>query len=589
MLRLTWEQQALLDQLIARRHAEGIAAVLGQAWPALVERLAGRWPAFVEAAVQQGRQHGFEDARDLARYASLWCVWGPAFDGKPAFAWAQEILADPRRAAPLKLHQLAHRTRDELQRLHAASGTHGKPSPDALSGAQFDAVLQRIDEAIGPLAAARSVFPPEPGEAPRVVPCDIATIDLVVVEPDGLEEYRLGTNGWQRAQVARTPDPALHWTHAPDEPVSLALVSRPLRKGAPARLNLRIEPHAACDPRTHPEVVHVGAEGHLAWKGRDATRLSLAVYADADAMPGGALTLPSIAAPTPFDAQTVTVSSCGLRDAGAPFGPVSLALRVYPGAQHKLEIGHPAWPPMAWPPQESVAAPAPSVRLERDGEPVDARAWQQHWARLHTLLQAGFERVYNEWVRVLDAQATRLDVDASALVGQAGLAWGWRRTGPDLVQMRTQAALDLIAFACDLTLVGEIVDGDARSRLRLRCQGREELRATVQQTGETAPERQGLKDMARSFRFPLTLEVDPLAEPSAASLVAAAVPQALTGALVGECGLRPRTDGPGHQWHFSLRLEPVTLVVDGMDPLLGRTRRQRPLLPEIKLVEWSAG
>ena len=589
MLRLTWEQQGVLDQLIARRHAEGIAAVLGEAWPALVERFAARWPAFVEAAVQQGRQHGFEDARDLARYASLWCVWGPSFDSKPAFAWAQEILADARRPAPLKLHQLAHRTREELQRLHGAGAPGAKAAPDALNGAQFDAVQQRIGNAIGALAAARSVFPPEPGPPPRVVACDIGTVDVMVVEPDGLEEYRLGANGWQRGAVARTADPALHWTHAPDEPLSLSLVSRPLRKGAPARINLRVEPHAACDLRTHPEVVHVGAEGHLAWKGRDATRLSLAVYADTDAV-AGAASPPSIAAPTPFDAQTITVSSCGLRDAGAPFGAVSLGLRVYPGTQHKLEIGHPAWPPMAWPATEPPApAPAVSVRLERDGEPLEARAWQQQWTKLQSSLRQGFERVYNEWVRVLDAQATRLDVDVSALVGQAGVAWGWRRTAPDTVQMRTQAALDLIAFGCDLTLAGELVDGDARSRLRLRCQGREELRSTVQQTGDTAAERQGLKDVQRTWRFPLTLEIDPLAEPSAASLVAAAVPQPMSGALAGECGLRARPDGPGFQWYFSLRLEPVVLVVDGMDPLLGRTRRQRPLLPEIKLVDWSAG
>ncbi len=590
MLRLTWEQQELLDRLVARRHAATIAAELGQAWPALVERFKDRWGAFVEAAVLQGRQHGLDDARELARYASLWCIWGPSFDSKPAFAWAAEILADKRRPAALKLHQLAHRTRQELQQLQPAPGATTAPgaAKDTFNGAQFDAVLARLDAAIGPLAEARAVFPVEPGPAPKVVPCDIGGIDMMVAEPDGLQEYRLGANGWQRGPVARPADPPVHWARAPEAPVELALVSRPLRGGAPARLNLRIEPHAVCDPRTHPEVVHVGVEGHLAWKGRDAARLSLAVYAEAEA-PAADRVLPGIAAPTPFDAQTVRITSCGLRDAGAPFGPVDLALRVYPAAQRKLEIGHPAWQPMAWPPQTEAPPPQPSVRLERDGEPVETRAWQQHWSSLHGKVRAGLERIYNEWTRALEAQATQLDADLSALVGQAGLTWGWRRTAPDAVQMRTQASLDLIAFACELTLAGELVDGDARSRIKLRCQGRSELRMTVLQTGDEAAEAQSLKAAQRTWRFPFTLELEPLVEPSAANLVAAQVPQAVSGALVGECGLRNRPDALGQQWFFALRLEPVVIVTDSLDPLLGSARRTRPLLPALTLAEWSAG
>lgn len=588
MLRLTWEQQELLDQLVARRHATSIAAVLGEAWPALTERFKDRWAAFVEAAVLQGRQHGLADARALARYASLWCIWGPSFDSKPAFSWAQEILADRRRPAALKLHQLAHRTRQELERMQPAAGAPPGAARDTLSGTQFDAVLLRLDASIGPLAEARSVFPVEPGAAPAVVPCDIGGIDMMVAEPDGLQEYRLGANGWQRGPVARPADPPVHWSHAPETTVELALVSRPLRGGAPARLNLRIEPHAVCDPRTHPEVVHVGVEGHLAWKGRDAARLSLAVYAEAE--PAAAeRVLPGIAAPTPFDAQTVAVGSCGLRDAGAPFGPVDFALRVYPAAQRKLEIGHPAWQAMSWPPQTEAPPPQTSVRLERDGEPVETRGWQQQWASLHGKVRAGLERVYNEWSRVLDAQAAQLEVDVSALVGQAGFTWGWRRSAPDAVLMRTQASLDLIAFACELTLAGELVDGDARSRIKLRCQGRSELRMTVQQMGDEAAEGQSLKAAQRSWRFPFTLELEPLAEPSAANLVAAAVPQAVTGALAGECGLRARPDGLGQQWFFALRLEPVGIVTDSVDPLLGRARRTRPLLPALTLAEWSAG
>ena len=120
MLRLTWEQFDRLEQLTLKRHAASISQVLAETWPALTARLGDRWPAFVEAAMQQGRKHGLREARDLARYASLWCIWGPSFDGKPSFAWAAEILSDPRRGAALKLHQLAFRTRQELQQRAAA-------------------------------------------------------------------------------------------------------------------------------------------------------------------------------------------------------------------------------------------------------------------------------------------------------------------------------------------------------------------------------------------------------------------------------------------------------------------------------------
>ena len=172
MLRLTWDQFDRLEQLTLKRHAASISGVLAQTWPALTERLQDRWPAFVEAAVQQGRKHGLTDAGDLARYAGLWCIWGPAFDGKPAFAWAAEILADPRRSAALKLHQLAHRTRDELQQRQAAAPTAaGAAAP--LSTAQFEAALSAVDAGIAKVAAARTVFPPSKEPVKVLKTCDI--------------------------------------------------------------------------------------------------------------------------------------------------------------------------------------------------------------------------------------------------------------------------------------------------------------------------------------------------------------------------------------------------------------------------------
>jgi hypothetical protein len=262
MLRLSWEQLDRLEQLTLKRHAASISVVLAESWPALTERLQDRWPAFVEAAVLQGRKHGLIDARDLARYASLWCVWGPGFDAKPAFAWAAEILADSRRGAALKLHQLAHRSRDELRQLEAAAAKPGVAATVAptLTRDQFEAAMAKVDARVGPLAAARSVFA-EVDARPSIKACDLASIDMMVAEADDLQEYRFANNAWHRVALSRLGEPPVKWTRAPELPVALAVTSRSLRGGPPARVNLRIETIAVCDPRVHPEVVHLGGGG----------------------------------------------------------------------------------------------------------------------------------------------------------------------------------------------------------------------------------------------------------------------------------------------------------------------------------------
>ncbi len=586
MLRLSWEQFELLEQFAARRHAAGIGTVLAGAWPEISERLQERWPAFVEAAVAQGRKHALTAPPDLARYASLWCIWGPSFDSRPGFEWAAEILGDRRRGASLKLHQLAHRTRDELRRRQATPSTQAggarQPTPE-----QLDAALASVDAKIGPLAAAHSVFP---GEATEVAarPCDVVSIDLLLGDPEDLQEYRHGGTGWHRAAVPRSADPPLHWTHAPETPLALAVASRALRQGPPSRLNVRVETLAVCDAKAHPEVVHIGVEGRLAWRGRDASRLSLAVYAEADAR-GDGPSPAGIAAATPVDLQTVTIASHGVRDAGAPFGDVRIDLRVVPATQWLAEVTHAAVPAMRWPPDGPPTAVPARCRLERDGTTVAAAGWQRAWDGLQDALRQGLERAWNDWTRIFEASSAGLVVDLSPLVGQAGFTWGWRRTAADAVAMRTEGSVDLIAFACAVAFTGELVDGDARAQVRIACKSRHELRTTVSQLGETAAEGRSLKAVQQSWRVPMSLELEPLAAPGATTLVAAPVPQFVTGALAGECGLRPRPDGRGLQWFFALRLEPVDIVVDVVDPLLGRSRRTHKLLPAIWLADWSAG
>ena len=112
---------------------------------------------------------------------------------------------------------------------------------------------------------------------------------------------------------------------------------------------------------------------------------------------------------------------------------------------------------------------------------------------------------------------------------------------------------------------------------------------TLAQLGDTGQEGQDLKSVLRTWRFPFTLEIEPLAGSEPLTLSAAAGPLPVSGALVGECGLRARGDGGGQQWFFALRAEPVAIVTEVSDPVLGGSRKTRKIFPALSLVDWSAG
>ncbi len=581
MLRLTHDQSDLLEQLTVRRQSHAVSAMLAQAWPAVTERLKDRWPAFVEAAMQQARKHGVSDLPSMAHFAGLWCLWGAAFEDKPGFEWAHEILADPRRSPPLKVHQLMHHTRGELQRRQPASAA----SAAGVTLAQFDATAAVVETQAALLAAARSVYLSD--EPPvRIKPCDLASVDLMLAELDGLQEYRLLAGAWQRHAVARLAAAPTHLSRSPDEPMVLTVLSNPLRAGPVARLNLRTETHAVCDTRVHPEIVHNNLQGRLAWKGRDAARLSLALYA-APPEPG---VLPGIAALREPDLQTVSAATCGLRDVGAPFGDLELTLQVYPATQWLTEVKHAAWPAMHWPVAGDVEPPTlATCRLEADGAARDASAWQKSWVGLRAALAQGMEKMFNAWSRAMSGGSPRLEVQAELLAGQAGLTWGYRRTDPARTLLRVEGLIDMVAAALDVHLSGELAIGGARSRIHLSTKGRSELKMTLNEIGEQGPEDHALALAVRAWRFPFMLEVETITSPELTALSAAPAPAALLGAISGKCGLRPRPDGAGSQWFCSIALEPATAVLAARDPIVGNATHTLPLLPALSLVEWSAG
>jgi hypothetical protein len=113
---------------------------------------------------------------------------------------------------------------------------------------------------------------------------------------------------------------------------------------------------------------------------------------------------------------------------------------------------------------------------------------------------------------------------------------------------------------------------------------------TIAQLGAEGPEGQELKSAQRTWRFPYAVAVEPLASADLVSLCAApGATDVATGAIVGECGLRPRADGAGFHWFFALRTEPLVITLQTTDPVLGTARHVRTLLPAAVLVDWSAG
>ncbi len=96
-----------------------LAEFLAAQWPAMPERLGERYAAFVEHAVQQALRRGFARAAAVARYANLCFVWGPSFQDKPGFEWAQGLLAAPRQRPDEEWavsHRLVQRSLKELGR-----------------------------------------------------------------------------------------------------------------------------------------------------------------------------------------------------------------------------------------------------------------------------------------------------------------------------------------------------------------------------------------------------------------------------------------------------------------------------------------
>ena len=297
--------------------------------------------------------------------------------------------------------------------------------------------------------------------------CDVGSIDMMVAEAESLLEYRHAATAGSASPAARASAAApVKWTRDSrraararrDQP---CLARRPAGTSQPScRCRSRCATRAFIRRSSTP-----ASSGRLAWKGRDAARLSLALYALPPAPPEPGLAAPGIGAETPFDAQTVSIASCGLRDAGAPFGDADDAAAGLSGdaVPDRSSASRPGRA-MAWPAPRrgrSARRRRPARSRPTAGRPTPAPG-SAPGSACTTAFRQRMERLYNEWSRALEGgrRAARGRGLAAGRPGRPRPGAGGR-TSPATVAMRIAGALDLLALSLDLRLSGELVDGGA--------------------------------------------------------------------------------------------------------------------------------
>jgi hypothetical protein len=571
------DEQALEDAAW-RTYVHDLGEHLAGQWPAMPERLGDRYDAFIDLAVQQANQRGLQHAASVARFVNLWFVWGPAFHDKPGFEWAQGILAAPREREWLTVHQLVQRSLVELQRLPGA-----RIEPLALQAAD-DRVLDRFGSSGRQGAMARPEIVPLPRKA-----CDLEAADIRVLDEGWHQEYRLEGDDWQRAPV--TLPTALRVDAARPCPPLIGLLSHQKGQGPQVKLQVRVRHHAVCNGDVHPALGFAGPHGRWTWAGHETRAVSWPIATRDQPLPNagpGSM----IAEETAPELQKLDIETCGLRDEGDPLGVQQALVSVWPAEQWWLDIQR------SLPAQQSLlpatrawARGTTRCRVERDGQAQDSASLKQQFEEgLDAALAVGLQQLAAAWEQVPDLSAPRFDVQLGLLTGRVACTWGWRH-GPKGLDgaalMRVLAALELDGGQAELELGGELTLGATRTRVTLRTAGKAPLRQVLRREDPVPMLPAVLMPAVARWRWPFTLALEPLAGDSAALLQATGP---VSGALVGEAGLRPGTHGSsGWEWFALLRVEPVAVPLLAADPLLGDARVTQALLPALTLVNWSLG
>ncbi len=592
MLRLNTEQ---LDWVLTQqreRLANALHKVVQVQWPAMAAKLGDRGAVFVDSALQQAHRHGLTQATHAARYVNLWCVWGPAFDDKPHFAWAADILRDPRRTSAVKIQQLVLHSREVL----------AKQASAVLDAKAFDAADAAMEAAPRSSEAAAWIEGSEMAQAEPRQPCDLIGFDLALGDQSWRHEYRLAWNGQavlaqhmpyvptpQRFRVDKAVSPG-----TPVLPRQVAALADKPQRGHKAWLHLRCVAQEVCDEHKHPRVEIQASPYGRVFEGRAARLIKWPLHSVShgvnDAMAVSPNDVTGLCAEPAVSYQKLSANTCGLRSFGAPLGQQEALISVYPSDQWLAEFVVPPQAALQWPSASPHDTSAPArIRYECDARPLPTSQWDADWAKLTPQLIAGVDAWFNTLLRQEQFANTRLSVDPQLMHGQATWTWGAREavtaegsTG----YLRAVAFVRMVACASQMQLQTELKLGGAHARIHLQAAGRAVLEADVLHETPEPPLPPTLAALQAKWHFPWVARVESLSSPQLVSMSLGA--GSVLGGLVGEAGLRPRPNGLGWQWYCQLKLEPATLQLVLNDPLLGLTTVTQALWPAMVLLDWSA-
>lgn len=580
------EQAAALSALQRERDLALLQAGVAAAFPDAAARLGERFPQFVALGAKCGAAHGFRHLRAIGGYLACWIACGTEFETRPGYEWAASLLAGGMGDEGAQVYQLCCGVRETLT---AAAADSGGPKRS-----DFDAALAALDAGLrdaGDLGdIAHLAEPPIAGRRRRLalgLACDIDAIDLRRVDGAPHQRYLWAQGRWQRQPCALA---AQAWTASATTaqvgapPVRLHLLV-PSAASSSARMRLRTRSVHCCE--LHPWVRLGDSAGARDWRGAAATDIAWSLPAS-PAADGAAGLQPVMGTEIGGATQRLELASCGLRDQGNTVGDVALAIETYPSDQHLLGWRRDPWALSEWP-GEASTPPATRIRIERDGVAVDAARWQAGWDELDRQLGQGLARLASAWEQVSGVSQGRLAAEPRLMCGNAALTWGWDQGPAGALAapfLRTAGNFDLIACRLDLRFQGTLAMHGAVSRLALHCAAADVLRAQWDGGSGNADPTNDVAAAQSKFQQPFVLVCDVLAQDSSAVLEPVG---AVSGMLVGQCGLRARTEGAGLQWFIKLVLEPVSVAMAATDPLLGTQQWQHPLLPATTLLDWSLG
>ena len=544
MLALTPDQTKALVAIKRGRDLRALGLVLSAHFPDVAARAGERLPALIEHGVQRGASWGLMHAVCVARYLACWFMFGAEFEAKPEFAWAKDVLT-PNRPEGSKIFQLCRRSRELLNR----------PQSGQLAAPDFEAAIRAMDEALMPRGQVGSLLPSERLKLGE--PCDIDALDLRAAGA-APQPYRLEHGQWKRVP-AHTPE-GITLTSGAELPPQLHLLSRAIR--------VRSRAEKVCDHAIHPMLQHASEQGLQEWRGgkhaADVTiHLSALPPPEGVAVEGG----PSL--------SLFTAAGCGLRESGTAFGEQKTQLAAYAPEQHLL----------AW--RRDMGSQPSRVRLERDGTQLDATRWSRGLDEIETQLREGLARLNTAWERESGVIGASMEAEPQVFVGTAALTWGWAQ-GADLATppyYRVAGMLDLVACELKLRLGGRLELAGSHSRIAIHCSGAEKLDVTFERANAAMDVAAAVAPAQSKFRQPFVLHLEAIANADHPALLDQAGP--VSGAIVGACGLRARTDGPGLEWFCEISVEAASVRLIVNDPLLGPQTLIRPLLPAMKLVSWS--